>query len=186
MTDMNERRDELLRVLAQTSAELEAARLAQDDEWAQSPFGWLKRLPSRSIGAAGENLVAAWCAALGYTVEPTEDGEADRLIQGRRVEIKMSTRWANGRFKFQQIRDQNYEIMICIALSPRLEDTAIWVIPKAVLMDRPAGVSGQHGGAGAIETLWLDVPAGAPPPWMERWGGDVVRAESVMAELFGS
>lgn len=186
MMEAAERRDELLQILARTSADLETARLAQEDEWTQSPFGWLKRLPSRSIGAEGEKLVAAWCAALGYAVGPTGDGEADRLIQGRRVEIKLSTRWANGRFKFQQIRDQDYEIMICIALSPRLEDTAIWAIPKEVLMDRPDGVSGQHGGAGATETLWLDVPADAPPLWMERWGGDVVRAESVMAELFGS
>ena len=186
MADLHERREELLQILAQTSAKLESANLSQNDEWAHSPFGWLKRLPSRSIGAAGEALVAAWCAALGYTVEPTGDGEADRLIQGRRVEIKLSTRWASGGFKFQQIRDQDYEIMICIALSPRLEDTAIWVIPKAVLMDRPAGISGQHGGAEATETFWLDVRTDAPPPWMARWGGDVTRAESVMAELFGS
>lgn len=186
MASSDGRRDELLRRLAEISAELETQRSSSEREWDQSPFGWLRRLQSRSRGAEGENLVAAWCERLGYAVEAPSDSEADRIIAGRRVEIKLSTLWANGRFKFQQIRDQNYEIMICMALSPQLEDVAIWAIPKPILMARPDGVSGQHGGAGATETLWLDVRAGAPPSWMARWGGDVVRAEAVMAELFST
>lgn len=186
MPNSDQRRDELLSLLAEISSNLEASRSPEDREWAQSPFGWLRQLPSRARGATGENLITDWCEALGYTVEPAGVSDADRLIEGRRVEIKLSTLWANGRFKFQQIRDQDYEIMICIGLTPRLEDVAIWIIPKQILMTRPDGVSGQHGGAGAVETLWLDVRVGDPPQWMARWGGDVVQAEAVMAEIFGA
>ena len=186
MANSDGRRDELLRSLAAISAELESQRPSSGDEWDQSPFGWLRRLPPRSRGAEGENLVADWCERLGYAVGPTGDSEADRVIAGRRVEIKLSTLWANGRFKFQQIRDQDYEIMICIGLTPRLEDVQIWIIPKEVLMERPVGVSGQHSGADATETLWLDVRINAPPPWLAQWGGDLDQAEAVLADLFNA
>lgn len=168
MPNSDGRRNELLGLLAEISSKLEAWNPADVSEWDQSPFGWLRQLPSRTRGATGENFIADWREALGYAVEPAGDSEADRLIQDRRVEIKLSTLWASGRFKFQQIRDQNYEIMICIGLAPHLEDTAIWIIPKRVLMERPDGVSGQHSGADAAETLWLDVRADDPPSWMAR------------------
>ena len=186
MANSDSRRDELLRSLAEISAELESQRSSSEGEWVQSPFRWFRRLPSRSRGAEGENLVAAWCERLGYAVGPTGDSEADRMIAGRRVEIKLSTLWANGRFKFQQIRDQDYEIMICIGLTPRLEDVQIWAIPKETLMKRPVGVSGQHSGADATETLWLDVRIDSPPPWLAQWGGDLDQAEAVLADLFSA
>jgi hypothetical protein len=65
------------------------------DPWKDSPFGWIKQRPSRQVGAIGEKLVAAWCAANGFDVVKSPDSEADRIIQGRRVEIKFSTLWKN-------------------------------------------------------------------------------------------
>lgn len=62
----------------------------------------------------------------------------------------------------------------------------MWAIPKEVLMERPVGISGQHGGADATETLWLDVRVDLPPPWLARWGGDLDRAEEVMVDLFSA
>lgn len=91
MANSDSRRDELLRNLAEISAGLEAQRSFDEREWDQSPFGWLRRLPPRARGAEGEKLIAAWCEALGYAVEPASGSDADLLIEGRRVEIKLST-----------------------------------------------------------------------------------------------
>ena len=78
----------------------------ENDPWAGSPFAWIKTRPSRQIGSIGEQLVAGWCAAKGLDVTRTGDSDADRIIAGRRVEIKFSTLWENGDYVFQQIRDQ--------------------------------------------------------------------------------
>jgi len=77
------------------------------DPWAGSPFAWIRTRPSRQVGKIGEQLVAGWCAAKGLDVVATGDAQADRVIAGRRVEIKFSTLWASGGYTFQQIRDQN-------------------------------------------------------------------------------
>ena len=62
-----------------------------DDPWEGSPFKWILSIPSRSKGAVGEALVDGWCAAKGFDVVRTGDSEADREIEGHRVEIKFST-----------------------------------------------------------------------------------------------
>ena len=37
-------------------------------------------------------------------------------------------------YKFQQLRDQNYEFAICLGISPF--SAHCWVLPKAEIMDR--------------------------------------------------
>lgn len=173
-----------VRRLAVLSEMLAAEEPEEIGEWDASPFGWLRRLPSRSMGARGERLVSAWCESLGYSVRPTGDSEADRMIEGRRVEIKLSTRWSDGRFVFQQIRDQRYDFMICVGLHPF--DAAIWIIPKDVLMSEPEGVRPQHAGRAGRDTWWLNVSATEPYAWMHEWGGSLARAETVLARIFGA
>lgn len=88
------------------------------DPWEGSPFAWIKGRPSRQVGAIGEKLVAGWCAAKGFDVTAALNSDADRVIHGHRVEVKFSTLWASGGYKFQQIRDQNYDYLFCLGLSP--------------------------------------------------------------------
>ena len=61
---------------------------AEADPWSDSPFRWIKTRPSRQVGKIGEQLVAGWCAAKGFDVTKSGDSEADRVIAGKRVEIK--------------------------------------------------------------------------------------------------
>ena len=63
----------------------------QEDLWAHSPFDWIRRTSSRRKGKIGEQLVAGWCAAKGFSVSASGDSEADRVIAGFRAEIKLST-----------------------------------------------------------------------------------------------
>ena len=45
------------------------------------------------------------------------------------MEIKFSTLWKSGVYKFQQIRDQEYDAMVLLGISPF--SAACWIVPKA-------------------------------------------------------
>lgn len=153
----------------------------EPDPWRDSPFGWIKTRPSRQVGAIGERLVAAWCAAKDFDVVKSPDSEADRLIEGHRAEIKFSTLWRGGRYKFQQIRDQNYEYVFALGISPFDADAG--VIPKAILKRYVIGHMGQHTGAGATDTSWLPVRVGEEPEWLAECGGSLAKAHDLLVAM---
>jgi hypothetical protein len=155
-----------VQVLAGISAtlQLDYAPPAQDP-WAGSPFQWILQQPSSSKGKIGEQLVAGWCAAKGFDVVRSGDREADRIIEGHRVEIKLSTLWKASVYKFQQIRDQRYEYLLCLGLAPF--EVRAWLIPKSALLEHVIGQMGQHTGATGRDTAWLSVAASHPQRWLE-------------------
>ncbi len=146
-----------------------------DDPWAGSPFAWIKTRPSRQIGKIGEQLVAGWCAAKGLDVTGAGDSEADRVIGGRRMEIKFSTLWESGTYTFQQIRDQDYEFAVCLGVSPF--DANCWVVPKDIIRRHAPP---QHGGKAGTDTRWLTFPAESPPAWIHEYGGRLADAFVVL------
>lgn len=153
----------------------------EPDPWQDSPFGWIKPYPSRTRGAIGEKLVAAWCAAKGLDVVKSPDSEADRIIEGYRFEIKFSTLWKSGIYKFQQIRDQNYDYLFALGISPY--DAHAWVLPKSILHREVIGRMGQHTGADATDTAWLSVRVGAEHKWLEPYGGSLATAREYLRRL---
>ena len=66
------------------------------DAWKGSPFAWIRNRPSRQIGTIFEKLVAEYLTDKGFDVAGSPDGEADRIVNDVRVEIKSSTLWAGG------------------------------------------------------------------------------------------
>jgi hypothetical protein len=126
-------------------------------------------------------MVAGWCAAKGSDVVRSRSSEYDRLINGHRVEVKFSTLWESGVYKFQQIRDQDYDLLLCLGVAPW--DAGCWVIPKAVLFDHVIGHTGQHTGAAGTDTAWLSFPAATPRAWMRPFGGTLAEAWRVFQEL---
>lgn len=139
-----------------------------DDPWVGSPFEWILKIPSRSKGAVGEKLVAGWAATRGLDVMRPPNSDADRIINGHRVEVKMSTLWANGGFKFQQIRNQDYDYCLCLGISPF--DAQAWLLPKSLLLERVIGHMGQHTGTTGTDTAWLGFRPESPYPWLEPYG----------------
>lgn len=153
-------------------------REGSEDPWAGSPFAWIRSRPSRQVGKIGEQLVAGWCAAKELDVIRTGDSEADRVIAGRRVEIKFSTLWESGVYKFQQIRDQDYEYAICLGISPF--DARCWVISKDVLRKHVIGHTPQHKGRSGTDTFWLSFEPSRPWEWLRPCGGRLAAAYDIL------
>ncbi len=150
-----------------------------NDPWEGSPTAWILRVrSSRRRGKIGEQLVAGWCAARGLDVVSCADQEADRVIAGRRVEIKFSTLWESGVYTFQQIRDQNYDYAICLGVSPF--DAHCWVVSKEVLQDHVIGHTPQHTGKTGRDTFWFTVRPSATPPWLVGHGGRLADAFEIL------
>lgn len=149
-----------------------------DDPWIGSPFHWILTTPSRTRGAIGERLVAGWCAAKGADVVRSPDSQADRLINNLRVEVKFSTLWKSGGYKFQQIRNQNYSYLIALGISPF--DAHCWILPKEVLLEHVIGHMGQHTGATGQDTAWLGFDSHSPYEWMKPYGGSLAEAWAVI------
>ena len=143
------------------------------DRWSGSPFDWLRSLPSRRRGAVFGKLIAEWCAESGLDVSTSPDGDADLVIAGSRVEVKGSTLWETGTYTFQQIRDQNYRILVCLGISPF--DAHCWAVPKQEIMRlwRKGTIRSQHGGIHGTETAWLTIDPANPPDWIRAYGGSL-------------
>lgn len=171
-------------LLASLATTLQSDYLQDELIWQNSPFGWIRTRPSRQVGAIGEKLVAGWCATKGLDVVRSPDSEADRLVNGVRTEIKFSTLWRNGSYKFQQLRNQNYKIAICLGISPF--DAHCWVLPKEVIMEQwgvQGGLQTQHGGRRGSDTAWLTVNPNKVQPWLRAYGGSLTFAFSVLQRL---
>lgn len=153
---------------------------AVDDPWIGSPFEWILKVPSRTKGAIGEALVAGWAATKGFDVVRSPRSDADRIINGHRIEIKMSSLWKNGGFKFQQIRDQDYDYCLCIGISPF--DAQAWLLPKPLLREYVIGHMGQHTGATGTDTAWLSFDSGKPYEWMAPYGQRLADVAQLLAE----
>lgn len=180
-------RDPEVQLLAAISEGLKGEYQTEEDlSWLQSPFGWIKSQTSRRKGAIGEKLVAGWCAARDINVLRSPDAEADRVLEGFRTEIKFSTLWANQTYKFQQIRDQDYQLLVCLGISPFTAHA--WVFEKEFLVSNTglvAGLSHQHGGAEGRDTAWLSVSPTDVHPWMNAYGGDLGTAMQRLRTLVG-
>jgi hypothetical protein len=139
---------------------------------------------------AVEDLVAGWLAAKDFDVARSPDSSADRLVNGHRVEIKFSTLWKSGIYKFQQLRDQSYSFAICLGVSPF--DAHCWVIPKGELVARwqesirvgqgVGGIQPQHGGVAGRDTAWLTVKPSDPPAWLTKHGGGLAEAAAFLGK----
>lgn len=176
--------DPEVRLLATIAGTLKDDYLGKEDKrWEESPFGWIKFRPSSQKGKIAEQLVAGYCAAKGLDVVSSPDTDADRVIAGRRVEIKSSTLWQSGIYKFQQLRDQNYEFAVCLGISPF--DAHCWVIAKAALYEHVIGHTPQHTGIGGTDTFWISVTVSQPPEWLRSCGGRLADAYRIMRRWQG-
>ena len=168
--------------LASIAGELRHQYETDDAEWEGSPFQWIRCRPSRQRGAIFERIVSAWCQDKGFSVTRSANSDADLVIEGHRVEVKGSTLWTDQpQYKFQQIRDQQYDFCFCLGVSPF--DVHAWYIPKSELMDDQLrqGLRPQHGGQSGSDTRWLSFLAQQPPEWLAAFGGTLSEVQILIS-----
>jgi hypothetical protein len=151
---------------------------AEEDPWKESPFAWILGKPSRQKGKIGEEIVEEWCKVNGLIVGRTGDSDADRVINGKRVEIKFSTLWEQGTYTFQQIRDQDYDYVICLGISP--DEVHCWVLPKGIIRKF---ATPQHAGKKGTDTLWLQINPQSPQMGLNEYGGGLEKALMLIREM---
>lgn len=145
-----------------------------DVYWDNSPFKWMTTLTSRTVGSVAEKLIEEWAAGCGFEVQkPSGSTDYDRVINGKKVEIKYSRRWKDsGHYRFQQIRNQEYEYILWLGISA--DSVNCWYIPKGVLgisSGTPAeGIVPQHGGKTGRDTWVIDLHPEDQPSWLLPYG----------------
>ena len=183
---MGKKLDPEVEILARISSTLEYDYTGADVEWQGSPFAWIRTRPSRQRGAIGENLVSGWLASRKFNVARSPDSNADRVIETQRVEIKFSTLWETGFYKFQQIRDQKYDMLICLGISPF--DAHCWVLKKSEVLHhwkQTNEIPAQHGGAAGKDTAWLTINPRSPQDWLSQYGGSLRQGLNRISKLTG-
>jgi hypothetical protein len=151
-------------------------RLSED--WTGSPFAWIRTQPSRRVGKIGELLVELWLREKGFVIKPSKNPDFDRFVENIKLEIKFSTLWEGGFYKFQQIRDQEYGYIFCLGISPL--EVHGWVILKDIALEKSEG---QHTGKTAVDTKWLTIYPQSIPEWLKPHGGTLDLAEKVLRRL---
>lgn len=115
-------------------------------------------LPSRSKGAVVEGLVRACINGL-----PSKNSEWDVTLGDERIEVKSSTVWKSGSFRFQQIRPgHDFSSILLIGLAP--DGYYAWYMPKQVILQHTVS---QH--AGGHDTEWLAVDVLNIPDWLSQF-----------------
>jgi hypothetical protein len=169
---------------AHYSAEIQS-RLSSStpNPWDASPFGWITKEPSRRRGMIAEQLIAAWVVERGFSVRPAANSGHDLIVEALKVEVKFSSLWASGVFKFQQLRDQDYEVAVLLGLEP--QEVRAWIPTKDLLRRHVLGnpAAGQHTGRDAADTFWISFRADRPPSWLAPTGGTLDDAEAVLGHL---
>ncbi|MBF2761745.1 MAG: hypothetical protein ISN28_16040 [Ectothiorhodospiraceae bacterium AqS1] len=151
------------------------------EEWRCSSFSWFRDHPPARKSSICRKLISAWLRDEGFEVTPVKGKEADCEVNGFRVKIKLSMLWEQKRYVFQQIKDQNYDLMICFGISPF--EAHAWVLSKSFVLegwDKLPDFKTQHAGKSGKDTAWIHVDAGSPHEWLNEKGGDLSTALMVL------
>jgi site-specific DNA-methyltransferase (adenine-specific) len=149
----------------------------QSEVWKSSPFNWVTQLAAAKKGKLGKNLIASWCSIKKIPVEFAKDKSGNLLINGCKVSIKFSTLWSEGSYKFQQIRTEGYDYLICFGISPSAAHC--WVISRDQVLK---GSIPQHKGSKGAE-YWLTINPEKPPEWVTEFGGTLDKAYNILKSI---
>ena len=130
---------------------------AEDERYINSPFRHLKKLLPKQKGKRYEKITENVLKAVGAKVQKPTSTEHDRIIDGKKVEIKGSMLNAGTEnFSFLQIRpDQDYDSIYFVMLYP--SQLVIMEMDKSEVRNQiEAGIfKKQHGGKKAESRTFL-------------------------------
>jgi site-specific DNA-methyltransferase (adenine-specific) len=162
-------------MLAATASYLQEDLEEMTDLWKDSPFEWVLQLPARKKGKLGRQLISPWLTSKGISVEPTKDASETLIIKGYRVATKFSTMWTKGFYRFQQIRNEGYDYVICLGISPF--EAHCWIFGREYAIKN---ATQQHKGA---KEYWMHIDPKKPQPWTQGYGGSLNDAYEFIKNL---
>lgn len=146
------------------------AKYPATKEWEDSSFNWLRGLPPASKGAIGRDIGSGLLYAYGFTPGAKK---YELRVNGQGVLVRVATKWKGNSVKFQNIRDIEFDHVLCVGLYPK--KAYAWLVPKeqiwlkkSIRKDRP-GIKPQHKGADA----WITVDPTNVPAWLQPFGGTI-------------
>jgi hypothetical protein len=160
-------------MLAATASYIQKDLEEQNDLWKNSPFEWILQLPARKKGKLARQLVASWLATKGISYELSGDSSETLVINKYRFAIKFSTIWATRLYKFQQIRSEGFDYVICLGISPF--NAHCWIFDRAYAIKN---AKKQH----ATE-YWMTINPEQPQDWVQGYGGTLDQAYSRLKYL---
>ena len=168
--------DDFQRLAAATSY-LQEDFETRNEIWKHSPFEWLRQLSARQKGKFGRVLISSWCENEGLVVKKTKGAGETLEIKGSKIALKFSTLWTNGIYKFQQIREDGYDYVLCFGISPF--DAHAWVFERKHVL---ANASKQHKTGKGAE-YWVSINPQKLPEWTLRSGGSLDDAIQILQKL---
>jgi hypothetical protein len=162
-------------LLAATASYVQKDLQEYSDLWKDSPFEWVLQLPARRKGKLGRQLISPWLASKGISVESTRDSSETLVIKGYRVATKFSTMWGKGFYRFQQIRSEGYDYVICLGISPL--EAHCWIFPREHIINH---ATQQHKGS---NEYWIPINPNNPPDWARDWGGSLEDVYKIIKKL---
>ena len=146
----------------------------QSDLWKNSPFERALHLPAARKGKLARHLISSWCESKGITATASKgSGTPTLIINGLRIAIKMSTRWVDGKYQFQQIRSSGYDYVICLGISPF--EAHCWIFKREYAIKHAIP---QH-----KAEYWISIDPDYPPDWAQGCGGTLDQAYQVLKDL---
>lgn len=147
------------------------------DLWKNSPFEWALKLPPARKGKLGSDLITSWLTSKGMPIGKTKDATKTIIVNGHKISLKFSTLWANGIYKFQQIRKTGYDYVICFGISPFAAHC--WVFEKDYALQN---ATKQHKG-GAKSEYWISITPNQPQEWAKGSGGTLDEAYQIIKKI---
>ena len=130
---------------------------AEDQRYINSPFRHLKNLHAKQKGKRYEAITEQVLKKMGKSVGKPQNTDHDRIVDGKKVEIKGSSLNKNSdNFSFLQIRpNQDYEVMYFSMFYPN-EFVIMSMDKETILKNIKNGVfKKQHGGNKADSGTFL-------------------------------
>ena len=179
--------DPEVELLAQCSLSLQGDypnEATNSEDWKRSPFGWFQQGAPARKGAIGKKLISRYLRRKGFRVTDFRGRDADRNISGKRASIKTSFLWEGGIYTFEQIRDRNYDFLLCLGINPF--NAHCWVFPKQIVMDKwhdetITEIRSQHGD----DDAWMQINPLFSSNWIKESGGTLSQAIGKIIEITG-
>ena len=163
--------------LATSASYIQKELEEQSDLWKDSPFEWVVQLPAAKKSKLARHLVTEWLRNSDFSVNNPKKSFTSLSIDGHIIAIKFSTLWINGVYKFQQIRAEGYDLILCLGISPDKVHSWVFSCEYALKHATP-----QHKSAKGAE-FWMAIAPDDPPEWAIEHGGSLNQAISVLRGL---